>query len=159
VTFLTAALDAPAEKVEPRVYVGQARLGLRQAQTHRPQYRRHLAPQRLGIGLLAVDHDHEVVGIADEFHDRTAGAAMLDAAPFRYERLPLGVEVLIENGQGDALHHHRAVRCGCGTPPTPVGGPSHRRAVGEPLTGQGHVRMVPSLDVVEEPARRIHRHC
>jgi hypothetical protein len=29
VTFLTAALDAPAEKVEPCVYVGQARLGLR----------------------------------------------------------------------------------------------------------------------------------
>jgi hypothetical protein len=51
---------------------------------------------------LAVDHDHEVVGVADEFHNRTASASMLDAAPFRSERLPLGVEVLIENGQGDA---------------------------------------------------------
>jgi hypothetical protein len=48
-----------------------------------------------------VDHDHEVVGGADEFHDRTASAAMLDAAPWRSERLSLDVEVLIENGQGD----------------------------------------------------------
>ena len=45
-----------------------------------------------------MDHDHEVVGVADEFHDRAAGAAMLDASPFRSERLPLVLEVLVENG-------------------------------------------------------------
>ena len=32
VTFLAATLDAPAEEVEPVVYVGQPGLGLRQAQ-------------------------------------------------------------------------------------------------------------------------------
>jgi hypothetical protein len=44
-----------------------------------------------------MDDDHEVVGVADELHDRASGAAMLDAAPVRSERLPFGAEVLIEN--------------------------------------------------------------
>src|SRR5215207_5787366 len=101
VTFLAATLDAPAEEVEPVVYVDDSGLGLRQAQTYRLQHRRHITPQRFGIGPVAVDHNHEVVGAADELHDRAPGAAMLDAPPFRPERLPFGVEVLIENGQGD----------------------------------------------------------
>ena len=101
VAWFAAALDVPAEEVEPVVYVGQPGLGLRQAQTRRLQHRGHLAPQCFSIGLLAVDLDHEVVGVADELYDRAAGAAMLGAGPFRSERLPLGVEVLVKNRQGD----------------------------------------------------------
>jgi Iap family predicted aminopeptidase len=46
-------------------------------------------------------HDHEVVGVTDELHDRAAAAAMLDARPFRAKRCPFGSEVLVQHGQGD----------------------------------------------------------
>jgi len=48
-----------------------------------------------------MDEDHEVVCVADEFHDRTPGTSMLGARPLRSECFPLGGEVLIQHGQGD----------------------------------------------------------
>jgi hypothetical protein len=56
---------------------------------------------------LAGDHDHEVVGIPHELHDRAAGPPVLDALPFRTERRPAGGEVLIQNRQGDVGQQRR----------------------------------------------------
>ena len=60
-----------------------------------------LVPERFGVVAGAGDHDHEVVRVADESHDRFPGAATLGARPFRSERFPLACEVLVQHGQGD----------------------------------------------------------
>jgi hypothetical protein len=95
------ALDAPSQEVEPLVDVADPRLGLRQAQAHRGQHRRHLIPERFGVAAGAGDHDHEVVRVADQPHDRATSAAMLDTPPLRSERFPLAGEALVQHGQGD----------------------------------------------------------
>jgi hypothetical protein len=51
--------------------VGDPCLLCRQAQAHRREHRGDLIPQRVGVASGAVEHDHEVVGIADEFTDGT----------------------------------------------------------------------------------------
>jgi hypothetical protein len=53
------------------------------------------------VGALADDEDHEVVGVADELHDRTTSAPVLGACPCRTQRRVLGGEVFIQHGQGD----------------------------------------------------------
>ncbi len=73
----------------------------RQAQAHRREHCCDLVPKRFGISASAVDHDTEIVCVADDFHGRNSGASMLGTCPFRAERLPLRGEVLVENGQGD----------------------------------------------------------
>jgi hypothetical protein len=77
-------------RVEPLVDVADPRLLFRQAQAHRGEHRTDLIPERFGVVAGAADHDHEVVRVADELHDRAAGATVLDAGPFRAERFPLG---------------------------------------------------------------------
>ncbi|WP_020496907.1 hypothetical protein [Sciscionella marina] len=54
-------LDAPTEEIEALVDMGNPRLGVRQAQTHRRQNRRHHIPHFFGVVTIAGDHDQEVV--------------------------------------------------------------------------------------------------
>jgi hypothetical protein len=80
-TFDLAALDVPPEKVKPVIYVGGSRFLQRQVQAHRLEHCGHLIPERFGIGTAAMDADHEVIRITDQFHPRPAGPAMLSAHP------------------------------------------------------------------------------
>src|SRR5262249_43289444 len=98
---LNLPLDAKTKELEPLVDMANPALGNRQAQAYRREHRCNLIPKRFGISAVAVDHDTKIVRIADDFHCRDSGAPMLGACPARAERLPLRVEVLVENGQGD----------------------------------------------------------
>ena len=66
-----------------------------------------LIPERFGVAAGAVDHDHEVVRVADESHGRDPGTSTLGASPLRAERFPLGGEVLVEDRQGDVGQQRR----------------------------------------------------
>jgi len=68
-----------------------------------PQRRKdccHLTAQRLGIGLGAVDHDDEVVGVADQ-PPRAQTLAPSRLAVLGVPASPLLLEVLIQHRQGD----------------------------------------------------------
>jgi hypothetical protein len=96
-----AALDVPPQELEALIDVDHPRLVGRQAQTHRREHCGYLVPQRVGVVARAVDHDEEVIRVADQSHGRTACAAMLGACPFGTERFPFAGEVLVQDGQGD----------------------------------------------------------
>jgi hypothetical protein len=102
--WLAVALDAPAEEVQALVYVGDQRLGLRQAKAHRCQRRRCLLAHCLDVRPLAFHQKHPVVGIPREPEHRQGSLLTSGQA----SSVPgLAVEMLIELAQRDVRQQRR----------------------------------------------------